>query len=107
MANREKITLFHSPFATRYSPRFSIRIRYSPLPLFQHPVANQRFHMPDIRVADFVGDRPDARRPRHRMPTEKQMVAGADQAGVEQYRIDFAEFAGPDALLEQSAMEIQ
>ena len=41
------------------------------------------------------------------MTSEEQMVAGADQAGVEQHRIDFAELAGLDALGEQSAMKIQ
>src|SRR5512140_2619243 len=64
----------------------------------QHAAANQRFHMPDILAADFFGDRPDAGRARHRVPPEKQMVAGADQAGVEQHRIDVAEFAALDAL---------
>src|ERR1035437_3420392 len=73
----------------------------------QHATANQRFHMPDILAADLVGDRPDAGRARHRVPPEKQMVAGADQAGVEQHRIDGTELAGLDAFREQAAMEVQ
>ena len=58
-------------------------------------------------AADLVGDRPDAGGARHRVAAEKQVIAGADQAGVEQHRIDFAEFAAPDAFREQPAMEIQ
>src|SRR5450759_681018 len=73
----------------------------------QHAPANQLFHVPDVLAADLVGDRPDAGRARHRMPPEKQMVAGADQAGVEQHRIDGAELAGLDALREQTAMEVE
>src|SRR6267142_1263152 len=73
----------------------------------QHAAANQRFHVPDVLAADFVGDRPDAGRARHRMPSEKQMVAGADQARIEQHRIDGPELAGLDAFREQPAMKIQ
>src|ERR1700688_3978536 len=32
----------------------------------QHPAANQRFHVLDVLAANFVGDRPDAGRARHR-----------------------------------------
>src|ERR1700737_4370048 len=78
-------------------------IRYS---LFtysrQHAPANQRFHMPDVLAADLFGDRPDTGRARHRVPAEKQMVAGAEQAGVEQHRIDVAELTGLDALRQQA-----
>jgi len=63
--------------------------------------------MPDVLAADFVGDRPDTGGARHRVPPEKQVVAGADQAGVEQHRIDIAELAGPDAFGEQAAMEVE
>src|SRR5882672_1450640 len=70
----------------------------------QHAAADQRFHVLDVLAADFVGDRPDAGRARHRMPSEKQMVAGADQAGIEQHRIDGPELAGLDAFREQPAM---
>src|SRR5258708_3536167 len=73
----------------------------------QHASANQRFHMPDVLTADLVGDRPNAGRARHRVPPEKQMIAGADQAGVEQHRIDVAELAGGDAFREQAAMKVQ
>ena len=41
------------------------------------------------------------------MPPEKQMIAGTDQAGVEQHRIDVAELAGLDALRQQAAMEVE
>jgi hypothetical protein len=41
------------------------------------------------------------------MPSEKQMVAGADQAGIEQHRIDDPELAGLDAFREQPAMKIE
>lgn len=73
----------------------------------QHAAADQRFHMLDVFAADVVGDGTDADRARHRVPAEKQMVAGPDQAGVEQHRIDVAEFAGLDAFGEQAAMEVQ
>src|SRR5450759_391946 len=73
----------------------------------QHAAADQGFHVSDILAADLVGDRPDARRARHRVPPEEQMVAGADQAGVEQHRIDVAEFAGLDAFREQAAVKAQ
>src|SRR3954471_11563014 len=69
--------------------------------------ADQRFHVLDILPANFVGDRADAGRARHRVPAEEQMIAGADQAGVEQHRIGGAELAAADALGEQAAMEIQ
>src|ERR1700730_4875377 len=71
----------------------------------QHASANQRFHMLDVLAADLVGDRPDAGRARHRVPPEEQMIAGADQAGVEQHRIDGAELAGFDTFGEQAAMK--
>src|SRR6202166_3088193 len=73
----------------------------------QHASANQRFHVPDVLAADLVGDRADAGRARHRVPPEEQMIAGTDQAGVEQHRIDVAEFASPDAFGKQAAMKIQ
>src|ERR1700686_3720528 len=73
----------------------------------QHAAANQRFHMPYVLAADLLGDRPDAGCARHRVTSEKQMIAGADQAGVEQHRIDGAELAASDALGEQAAVEIQ
>ena len=63
--------------------------------------------MADILAADLVGDRSDAGRPRHRVPSEKQMIAGADQAGVEQHGIDGTEFSGLDAFRKQAAVEIQ
>src|SRR3979490_3216843 len=51
--------------------------RGNPFRVFgQHAAANQRFHMFDVLAADFVGDRPHASRARHRVPPEKQMVAG-------------------------------
>src|ERR1700730_3224987 len=93
-----------SLLATRHSP-FLFATLYSPSPPPCPP--NQRFHMLDVLAADFVGDRPDAGRARHRVPPKKQMVAGADQAGIEQDRIDVAEFAGPDDFGEQAAMEVQ
>src|ERR1700704_3462600 len=79
---------------------------YSLFATIQHTAANQRFHMPDVLTADLFGDRPDAGGARHRVAAEKQMVAGADQAGVEQHRIDLAKLAGPDAFRQQTAMEI-
>jgi hypothetical protein len=41
------------------------------------------------------------------MPPEEQVVAGANQAGVEQDRIHFAELTGLDAFSEQAAMKIE
>src|ERR1700676_4255988 len=70
---------------------------HSRLPFVQHATADQRFHVPDIFATDLVGDRPDAGGARHCVPPEKQVVAGADQAGVEQHRIDIAELAAFDA----------
>ena len=58
-------------------------------------------------MADFIGDRANTTGTRHRVTPEKQMVAGADQAGVKQHRIDLAELAGANAFGEQPAMEIQ
>src|SRR5665213_2680151 len=108
--NKHPLSIFslllpYSLFATPYSPfRHSLLpIRYSS----QHSSANQRFHVPDILPADLVGDRADAGGARHRVPAEKQMIAGADQAGVEQHRIDGAELAGLDAFGQQAAMKIQ
>src|SRR6476646_8549504 len=54
---------------------------------------NQRFHVPDVVAADLIGHGTDAGRARHRVPTEEQMIAGADQAGVEEHRIGAAELA--------------
>src|SRR4051794_22643064 len=73
----------------------------------QHPAADQRFHMLDVLAADFVGDRADTGCARHRVAAEKQVIAGADQAGVEHHGIDVAELAGLDALGEQPALEIE
>src|ERR1700692_2335952 len=87
------------PFATRHS-LFASSCR-------QHAAADQRFHVPDVLAADLVGDGTDAGGARHRVPPEKQMIAGADQAGVEQHRIDGAELAAPDAFREQAAMKIE
>ncbi len=81
-------------------------IRYSQIRT-QHAAANQRFHVPDVLAADLVGDRPDAGGARHGVASEKQMITGADQAGVEQHRVDVAEFAGPDAFGKQAAMEVE
>src|SRR6267378_1810952 len=86
-----------SPFATRHSL----------FAFFQHASANQRFHVSYVLAADLVGDRADAGRARHRVPSEEQVIAGADQAGVEQHRIDAAELAGLDAFGQQAAMKIQ
>src|SRR6267378_4253222 len=83
--------------------RSSFGCRGNPLRVFgEHAAAYQRFHVLDVLAADFLGDRPDAARARHCVAAEKQMVAGADQAGVEQYRIDVAEFAAADAFGEQA-----
>src|ERR1700730_13729790 len=92
MANREEKP--HSLFATPYSP-------------FKNPPTNQPFHVPDILPAHLLGDRTDAARARHGLAAEKQVIAGADQAGVEQHRIHFAELAGLDALVEQAEMEVE
>src|ERR1700733_346963 len=73
----------------------------------QHPTEDQRFHVADILAAYFVCARPEASRARHCVASEEQMIAGADQAGVEQHRIDRAEFPGLDAFGQQAAMEIQ
>src|ERR1700688_1153523 len=100
MANSEwgktrlSLLLPYSLFATPYSP-------------LQHAAADQCFHVPDVLPANLVGDGTDAGRARHRVAAEKQVIAGADQAGVEQYRIDGAELAAPDAFGEQAAMKIQ
>src|ERR1700730_1363672 len=103
-------------FAIRYSLfavysllliRHFFATRHSLLPFSQHATADQRFHMPDVLATDFVGDRPDAGGARHRVPPEKQGVAGADQAGVEQHRIDVAELAAPDAFRQQPAMKVE
>src|SRR3984957_20405311 len=92
MENKDTIAIY-SLFATPHSPLYR-----------QHATANQRFHVRDILAADFIGDRPDADRARHRVPPEEQMIAGAHQAGVEQHRIDVAKLAGLDAFGEQAAM---
>src|SRR6185437_10441802 len=92
-----------SPFAIRYSlfaPLFAIR-------LFEHSVTNHRFHVLDVIAADLVGDRTDADGARHRVAAEEQVIAGADQAGVEQHRIDLAELAALDALRQQAAMKVE
>src|ERR1035438_6578673 len=60
---------------------------YSLLSFVQHPAKDQRFHMLDVIPADLVGDGANSDRTRHRVAAEKQMIAGADQAGVEQERI--------------------
>src|SRR5665213_15276 len=71
----------------------------------QYSPADQRFHVPDILPAHLVGDGADAAGARHRMPSEKQVIAGADQTRIEQHRIDVAEFAGLDALRQQPPMK--
>jgi len=60
---------FHSLFATRYSP-------------LQHTAADQRFHMLDVLAAtsSVTGPTPVAR---DIACGKEQVVAGADQAGVE------------------------
>src|ERR1700730_3296740 len=88
-------------------PPYSLLAIHYSLFACQHAAANQRFHVPDVLAADLVGDRPDAGRARHRVAAEKQVVAGADQAGVEQHRIDFAELAGLDAFRQQPAMKVE
>jgi len=84
-----------------------LAIRHSPLTFLQHPATDQRFHVLDVLAADFVGDGTDAGGARHRVPAEKQVIAGADQAGVEHDRIDIAELAGLDALGEQPPLKLQ
>src|SRR6202158_1303572 len=96
------------PFLGRFfSSCYVSRAERSSSSIRQHAPANQRFHVPDVLAADFLGDRPDTGRARHRVAAEKQMVAGADQAGVEQHRIDVAELAGPGAFREQAAVEAE
>jgi hypothetical protein len=63
--------------------------------------------MLDIFAADLVGDGTDAGRPRHRVAAEEQVIAGANQAGVEHHGVDVAELAGLDALGEQAPLELQ
>ena len=63
--------------------------------------------MRDVVAADLVGDGTDPGGARHRVAAEEQVIAGADQAGIKQHRIDFAEFAGRDAFRQQAALEIQ
>src|SRR5262249_45671999 len=63
----------------------------------QHTCANQRFHVPDVIAADLVGDGADAACARHRLAPEKQVIASANEAGIEQHRIDFAKLAGAHA----------
>src|SRR5712691_12622506 len=97
--SRHPLSSFEFFFPIRYS-LFAIRYFYSPLtirPFFQHSAADQRFHVLDVVAADLVGDGTDAGGARHRVPAEKQVIAGADQAGVEQHRIDLAKLAAPDA----------
>src|SRR6266550_8844772 len=99
---------FLSPFSLltiRYSP-FLFATHYS-LPFIQHSATDQRFHVLDVVPANLVGDGTDAGGARHRVTAEKQVIAGADQAGVEQHRIDLAEFAAPDAFGQQAAMKIE
>ena len=86
-----------------------LSIRYSPFAISfsQHAAADQRFHMLDVLAADFVGDRTDTGRARHRVAAEKQVIAGADQAGVEHHGIDVAELAALDAFCKQAVMEIE
>src|ERR1700676_5629980 len=91
---RLSLLLPYSLFATPYSP-------------LQHASADQCFDVPDVLPATLVGDGTDAGRARHRVAAEKQVIAGADQAGVEQYRIDVAEFAGLDSFGQQAAMKVQ
>src|SRR4051812_42755945 len=74
---------------------------------FQQTAADQRFHVLDVLAADFVGDRTDAGRARHRVAAEEQVVAGADQAGVEHHGIDVAELAGLDAFRQQPLLELE
>src|SRR6476620_11778481 len=78
--------------------------RGSFLGLREDAAADQRFHVLDVLPADVIGDRTDAGRARHRVPAEKQVVAGADQAGVEQHRIGGAELAAADPFVEEAAM---
>src|SRR5258708_4449901 len=97
-------------FPIRYSLlpiRHFFATRHSLLPFVQHAAAEQRFHMPDVLATDLVGARPDAGGAGNRVPPEKQVVAGADQAGVEQHRIDVAELAAPDAFRQQPPVKVQ
>src|SRR5215218_5799021 len=73
----------------------------------QHACANKRFHVPDVLAADLVRDWPDAGDARHRVPSEKQVITGADQAGVKQYGVHIAELARLDAFQEQAPMKFQ
>src|SRR5580704_14639933 len=102
MGKNEPSPIFPIPYSL-----FAASIRYSLFAFSQHASANQRFHVLDVLPADLVGDGTDAGRARHRVPSEEQVIAGADQAGVEQHGIDGAELAGPDAFGEQAAMEIK
>src|SRR5689334_18005274 len=86
-------------------PYSLLPIRYSLPP--HHSTADQRFHVLDVIAADIVGDGTDAGGARHRVPAEKQVIAGADQARIEQDRIDIAELAGLDALGEQPPLKLQ
>src|SRR5258708_40077186 len=104
MANRKQDEGNCYLFAIRYS---LFATHYSLLTCRQHAPANQRFHVPDVLAADFLGDGPDTGRARHRVAAEKQMIAGSDQAGVEQHRIDVAKLAGTDNFREEAAVEIQ
>jgi hypothetical protein len=61
----------------------------------------------DVLAADFVRDRPYAGDARHGVPSEKQVITGADQAGVKQHRIHLAELTGFDAFGEQASMKVQ
>src|ERR1700724_3801961 len=106
MANGEWKNTRHPPSTLQFLPPL-FATRHSLFATIQHAAANQRFHMPDVLAADLVGDRADAGGARHRVAAEKQMVAGTDQAGVEQHRVDLAELAGPNAFGEQPAMKIQ
>src|SRR5262249_53059653 len=88
------------------TPYSLLPIRYS-LSFFHHSTADQRFHVLDVVTADSVGDGTDAGGARHRMAAEKQVIAGADQACVEQDRIDISELARLDALRQQPAVKVQ
>jgi hypothetical protein len=54
---------------------------------------------------DFVSDRADASRARHR-GREEQVIAGTDPAGVER-PVDVAELASLDALCKQPPLKLQ
>ena len=79
----------------------------SVLGLREDATADQRFHVLDVLPADVIGDRTDAGRARHRVPAEEQVIAGADQAGVEQHRIGLTKLAAADALGKQAAMKVE